>query len=77
MIDVNGRYIPGFGTAYRIIKKPSKKPKETPIPEPEPEYELVYLPDKFLPAYMLRIKEHDQKRNDSTKNSGIGCPKKQ
>lgn len=70
MIDINGRFIPGFGTSYRIVKRPSKTSKETHVPDPEPEYEWIYLPDDNLPAYALRIKENDQKRDEPTTNSG-------
>lgn len=65
VIDVNGKYIPGFGTSYRIVKKPSKKHSEIHSEIEEPEYELVYIPDKYLPAYELRIKKNGtNKTND-------------
>lgn len=73
MIDINGKYIPGFGTSYRIVKKPTKKQSETHSEPEEPEYEWIYLPSEYLPAYELRIKKNDKKRDEQTTNSGTSC----
>lgn len=57
MYDLDGNYIPGFGTQVRITKpkiKPQKNEKQVLTWNDFTEYEWVYLPDDNLPAYELR-----------------------
>lgn len=58
MYDIDGNYIPGFGTPVRYINTKRKKYKKDLRKiltwSDFEQYEFVYIPDDNLPCYELR-----------------------